>query len=181
MLGAAAVVAALTLVSNTQILPSANERLSALVAGGAHERSDRAMTIGELRAAACDARADAGSDAVARAASYELEIQKKYALAAASVVLALTGMALALLFPRGGVWLVIGASYAVIAVYYACLIAGESLADRLFLSPFVAMWMANALLLAPALLVVWWRSRGPRAPRETGSLAIGGRADIRSR
>jgi hypothetical protein len=25
------------------------------------------------------------------------------------------------------------------------------------------MWMANASLLAAALLVVWWRSRGPGA------------------
>ena len=69
--------------------------------------------------------------------------------------------------------LVIGASYAVFGTYYVCLIAGESLADRLIVSPFVAMWMANALLLAAALLFVWW-SRRRHAPRGAESLAIGG-------
>jgi lipopolysaccharide export system permease protein len=78
-----------------------------------------------------------------------------------SVVLALTGVALALLFRRGAIALVIGASVAVIGAYYACLVAGESLADRFVLSPFVAMWMANAVFLSCALLVLWWRSRGP--------------------
>jgi lipopolysaccharide export LptBFGC system permease protein LptF len=172
VLAAAAAVAALTLVSNAYIVPRANERL-AVLASGATERSDRMMTISELQAAARSARVEAAPDAVARAASYEVEVQKKYALAAACVFLALAGAALGLRFPRGGVGLVIGASSAIFSAYYVCLTAGESLADRLVVSPFVAMWMANALLLAAALLVVW-RSRGPRAPREAESLAIGG-------
>ena len=127
------------------------------------------MTIGELRAAA----GSAGADALARAASYEVEIQKKYALAAACLVLALAGVAIALLFPRGGALLVIGAGCAVFGAYYVLLIAGESLADRLLVSPFVAMWTANALFLAAALLVLW-RNRSPRDPYGAGSLAIGG-------
>ncbi len=67
----------------------------------------------------------------------------------------------------------IGASCAVFSAYYVCLIAGESLADRLVVSPLIAMWLPNALLLGTALLVVWW-SRSPRAPRGAESLAIGG-------
>jgi len=171
---AAAAVAALTLVFNDQIVPRANARLSVLQAGRSVERGDREMTIGELRTAARDARANVAPDAAARAASLEVEIQKKYALAAACVVFALTGVALALLFPHGGVALMILALPTVFATYYVGLIAGESLADRLLVSPFVAMWMANALLLVPALLVVWWRTRWPRAPRGAESLAIGG-------
>jgi lipopolysaccharide export LptBFGC system permease protein LptF len=173
VLGAGTAVAALTLVLNSEIVPRSNERLAAVSAGGARERGDREMTIGELRAASRRARADAEPDAFARAAYYEVEIQKKYALAAASVVLAVTGAALALLFPRAGAGLVIGAASAVLSAYYVCLVAGESLADRLVLSPFVAMWMANALFLAAALLVVWWRSRWPGAPRGAESLARG--------
>src|SRR5262245_16903006 len=125
VLGAAAVVAALTLVSNAEIVPRANGRLATMVTGSERERGDREMTIGELRAAARSARADAGPNASARAAYYEVEIQKKYALAAASVVLALTGVALALLLPRGGAVLVIGASCAVFGAYYVWLVAGE--------------------------------------------------------
>ena len=173
VLGAAAGVAALTLVSNGWILPRANERLAAVVAGAASERGDREMTIGELRAAANSARADGGPDAVRRAASYEVEIQKKLALAASCVILALAAAAIALRFPRGGVGLVIGASYTVFGGYYVCLIAGEFLADQLIVSPFVAMWMANALFLAAALLFLWW-SRRRHAPRAAEPLAIGG-------
>ena len=160
VLRAAAVVAALTVVSNAELVPRANQRL-ATVLEGAHAPGDREMTIGALRTAAQSARADAGQDAVARAPYYEVEIQKKYAIAAASVVLALTGVALAVLFPRGGIALVIGAGVAVIGAYYTFLVAGESLADRLVLSPFVAMWMANGVFLACALLVLRWRRRGP--------------------
>jgi lipopolysaccharide export LptBFGC system permease protein LptF len=178
VLGAAAVVAAMTLVLNAQIVPRANERLAAIIAGGAPERAnrmmtDRTMTIGELREAVQSARADAGPDALARASYYEVEVQKKYALAAASLVLALAGAAIALRFPRGGARLVIGASSVVFTAYYACLITGEALADRMVISPFIAMWGANALLVAAALLALW-RSGLPRAPRGAESLAIGG-------
>jgi lipopolysaccharide export LptBFGC system permease protein LptF len=175
VLGAAAVVAAMTLVLNAQIVPRANERLAAIIAGGAPERADRVMTdrtmtLGELREAVRSARADAGPDALARATSYEVEVQKKYVLAAASLVLALAGVAIALRFPRGGARLVIGASSVVFTAYYACLITGEALADRMVVSPFIAMWGANVLLLAAALLSLW-RSGLPPAPRGAEAIA----------
>jgi lipopolysaccharide export LptBFGC system permease protein LptF len=172
VLGAAACVAALTLLSNARILPRANERLAGVLADGAPRRTDRMMTLGELQAAARSAREEAGPDGPARAVAYEVEMQKKIALAAACVVLAFAAMAIALLFPRRGTGLVIGASVAVFGGYYLLLVAGESLADRLVVSPFVGMWMANALLFAAALLAVW-RSRWPHAPRGAESLAIG--------
>lgn len=163
VLAAAVAVAALTLVWNTEILPRANARLAAVLEGrpasARSERSDREMTVAELRAAARDARADAGPHARAFAAGYEVEVQKKYALAAACVVLALAGVAIALRVPqgrvlRGGAGLVIGASGAVVGAYYVVLVTGEDLADRLVIPPFVGMWGANALLLAATLLVV---------------------------
>ena len=173
VIAAAAGIAAVTLVSNAEIVPRANERLAAVLTGGVQRHGDRMMTIGELRAAAEDARANAGPNALARASAYEVEIQKKFALAAACVVLALTGAAIALLFPRGGLGLVIIAGLAVVGVYYTFLVAGEALADRMVVSPFVAMWMANALFLGGALLVVW-RTGWPRAPRGVEPLPVGG-------
>jgi lipopolysaccharide export system permease protein len=68
---------------------------------------------------------------------------------------------------------VIGASAVVFAGYYVTLLAGESLADRLVISPFLAMWTANAFLLAIVLLLVW-RGDRQRATGAAGSLAIGG-------
>jgi lipopolysaccharide export LptBFGC system permease protein LptF len=155
VLGAAACVAALSFVVTAEIVPRANERLVALLAGHAAPTSDRAMTIGELREAARTVRPRTDALALAQTARYEIEIQKKLALPVACVVLALTAVAIALSVPRGGAVLVIGASLTVFGAYYVLMITGESLANQLVVSPFVAMWGANALLLAAALLSVW--------------------------
>jgi lipopolysaccharide export LptBFGC system permease protein LptF len=157
-------VGALMLVWTAQIVPRANARLASVLAGRAVEPNDRTMTIGELRIAERNAEAD-------RAAGYEVEIQKKFALAAACVLLALAGAAIPLRFPNGGAALVMGASVAVFGGYYVSLVAGETLANRLVVSPFVGMWTANAILLAIGLLFVSWR-RFPRAPRGVESSAI---------
>jgi lipopolysaccharide export system permease protein len=85
---------------------------------------------------------------------YDVEIQKKFALSAACVVFVLIGAPIALRFPRGGVGLVIGVSLAVFAIYYVGLIAGESLADRAFLTPFWAMWAANVILTGVGLVLL---------------------------
>jgi lipopolysaccharide export system permease protein len=77
--------------------------------------------------------------------TYDVEIQKKFALAVACIVFVLLGAPIALRFPRGGVGLTIGVSLSVFALYYVGLIAGESLADKHLLSPFWAMWAANVL------------------------------------
>jgi lipopolysaccharide export system permease protein len=77
----------------------------------------------------------------------QVEIEKKFAIAAACVVFALLGAPIALRFPRGGTGLTIGVSLSVFGMYYVGLIAGETLARRGWLSPFWAMWSANILLL----------------------------------
>jgi len=85
---------------------------------------------------------------------YGVEIQKKFALSAACIVFVLIGAPIALRFPRGGVGLVIGVSLGVFAIYYVGLIAGESLADRAFLTPFWAMWAANVILTGVGLVLL---------------------------
>lgn len=173
VLGAAAVIAMLTFVSNAEIVPRANARLAVVLGVGPPGPRDRTMTIGELREAAQRARTGSEADAAVRAAAFEVEIQKKFALAAACVVLALAAAAIAMRFPRGGAGLVLGASGVVFMGYDLLLTAGESLADRQLLSPLVAMWTANALLLGVAVLLVW---RPGRAEPGNGvdTLAIDG-------
>ncbi len=90
-----------------------------------------------------------------RAAMFEVEIQKKYAIAAACVVFALVGLPVAIRFPRGGVGLVIGTSLAVFTVYYVGLIGGEELGDRLIVSPFFAMWTPNLICAVLGLAGLW--------------------------
>jgi lipopolysaccharide export system permease protein len=69
-------------------------------------------------------------------------------------VFVLVGAPLALRFPRGGVGLVIGASFFVFAVYYVGLIGGESLANKNIISPFWAMWLANIIFLMAGLILI---------------------------
>lgn len=157
VLGAAAGVAVLALVVTAELVPRANARLAAVLAGRAAAPSDRTMTIGELREAARTVRPGTEPVALARAAGYEAEVQKKLALPAACVVMALVGAAIALRVPRGGAVLVTCASGAVFVAYYVLLVTGEALADRLVVSPIVSMWGANALLLVAALLGLWSR------------------------
>lgn len=169
VLGAAAVIATLTFVSNVEVLPRANARLVAILEGAPQAPTDRTMTIGELREAAQRARTATNADD-SRAVTYEVEIHKKFALAAACVVLALAGAAIAIRFPYGGVGIVLSTSGLVFTGYYLSLVAGESLADREVISPLVGMWIANAFLLAVALLLVWRPSR----PHRAETLALGG-------
>lgn len=82
---------------------------------------------------------------------YDVEIQKKFSLAAACAIFVLVGAPIALRFPRGGVGLVIGVSFAIFGLYYVGLIGGETLADKGYLPPWLAMWAANIMLLIAGL------------------------------
>ncbi|HVE78858.1 MAG TPA: LptF/LptG family permease [Gemmatimonadaceae bacterium] len=85
---------------------------------------------------------------------FGVEIEKKFSLSVACIVFVLLGAPVAVRFPRGGVGLVISVSLVAFGIYYIGLIAGESVADRNFLSPFWAMWAANLVFgVAGALLV----------------------------
>ena len=84
--------------------------------------------------------------------SYGVEIHKKFALAVACFVFVLLGAPIALRFPRGGVGLTIGVSLFVFALYYVCLIAGESIAKRGMMPAVVSMWMANVIF---TLIALW--------------------------
>jgi lipopolysaccharide export system permease protein len=101
---------------------------------------------------------------------YEVEIHKKFSLAVACIVFVLLGAPIALRFPRGGVGLVIGASLGVFALYYMCLIAGESMADDGVMPPWIAMWGANLIFTLVGLGLF------ARMGRE-GSTARGGDLD----
>lgn len=114
----------------------------------------------ELRVLRDQARA-----ATVRQAVYDVELQKKFAIPAACIVFVLVGVPLAIRFPKGGVGLVIGAGMVVFTVYYVGLIAGESLANRLILPPFVAMWLANIVMSLVGIGGLWWVHRAGTAPR----------------
>ena len=85
---------------------------------------------------------------------YDIEIHKKFSLAAACLIFVLLGAPIAVRFPRGGVGLVIGVSLLVFALYYVGLIGGESLANEGLVAPFWAMWGTNVILTVVGLVLL---------------------------
>lgn len=81
-----------------------------------------------------------------RAAQYEVEVHKKWVIAVACLPFALVAIVLALRFPRGGIGLVIGGAMAVFSVFWVGLTAGEALADKHYIAPWLAMWSPILIL-----------------------------------
>jgi lipopolysaccharide export system permease protein len=99
---------------------------------------------------------------------YQIEIHKKFSLAAACLIFCILAPPIALRFPRGGVGLVIGVSLAVFALYYVGLIGGESLANKGLVPPFWAMWGTNVILTVIGIIMLL------RMGRDSGSGRGGG-------
>ena len=155
VLTASALIAMLALSVTTLVLPQANYRLGTTLHGAAFPKGDRSMTVGELQDAARNESSRRSGGSAERIAAYQTEVQKKFALPAACVALALAAMSIAWCFPHGGTMMVIGASGVLFAAYYTMLIVGESLTDSLTIPPFVGMWGANAVVLTVALVAAW--------------------------
>jgi lipopolysaccharide export system permease protein len=96
--------------------------------------------------------ASRGEDAEYQGDRYLVEVHKKWAIAFACLPFALVGIVVALRFPRGGMGLVIGGAMGVFAIFWVGLTAGEALADRGILSPWLAMWAPDIILSALGLV-----------------------------
>jgi lipopolysaccharide export system permease protein len=116
----------------------------------------RAATAGAIpRISSARVMHDRAQSARIRMASYQVEIHKKYSIAIASIVFVLVGIPAGIKFPRGGVGLVIGASLVVFGIFYVGLIGGESLANKLVVSPFWAMWAPNVIFAVVGFIALW--------------------------
>jgi lipopolysaccharide export system permease protein len=109
------------------------------------------------------AAADRVREADRRADRYAVEVHKKWAISLACISFVIIGIVMALRFPRAGIGLVIGGGLAVFSIHYVGLTAGESLADRGHVSPWVAMWTPNIALTVLGVLGL------VRVSRESGS------------
>ena len=98
-----------------------------------------------------------------RADKYLVEVHKKFAIAAACVPFVLIAIVMALRFPRGGMGLVIGGAMAVFSIFWVGLTAGEALADKGYIRPWLAMWSPNIILGIAGVLGIM------RVNRESGS------------
>ncbi|HSJ23815.1 MAG TPA: LptF/LptG family permease [Longimicrobiales bacterium] len=103
---------------------------------------------------------------------YRVEYHKKFAIPFACIIFVLLGAPLALRFPRGGVGMVIAASFAIFGIYYMSLIGGESLGDRGTINPIWGPWAPNLLF---GLIGLWTLSR---IGREKATSRGGGWDDV---
>ena len=77
---------------------------------------------------------------------YLVEIHKKFAIPVACIVFIFVGFPLGIRLKTDGAARGGAASIGFFLVYWLCLIGGEKLADRGYLSPGISMWAANILI-----------------------------------
>ncbi len=92
---------------------------------------------------------------------YMVEVHKKYAIPIACIIFILIGAPLGIMTRKGGFGVATGISLGFFLLYWSCLIGGEKLADRGFISPFIGMWGANMILL-PAGIYLTIRTQKER-------------------
>ncbi|HZI75392.1 MAG TPA: LptF/LptG family permease [Gemmatimonadales bacterium] len=107
--------------------------------------------------------ADRVQEADRRADRYAVEVHKKWAISLACISFVIIGIVMALRFPRAGIGLVIGGGLAVFSIHYVGLTAGESLADRGLMEPWLSMWLPNIILTILGLIGL------VRVSRESGT------------
>ncbi len=145
--------------------PAAAAFAAAAAAAATNRLGDTTGLKLKVRLSDFDARLTAVRQMAAR---YQIEIHKKFAIAAACLVFVIIGAPVALGFPRGGVGLVIGASVLIFGFYYIGLIGGETMADDLIVTPFWAMWGANLAMTAIGLAFFLRLNRQRVAARSGG-------------
>ncbi|MBN1576461.1 MAG: LptF/LptG family permease [Chitinispirillaceae bacterium] len=122
-------------------------------------------------------------------AQYMVEVHKKYSIPFACIIFVLIGAPLGIMARRGG--LTVGASYSIFffIIYWASLIGGEPLADKLIIPPWLAMWGGNIFITLCGIVLIilmlrettirfdvlltWWKGlTGRKHPRRKSS-AVG--------
>lgn len=84
-----------------------------------------------------------------------VEVEKKYSIPVACIVFVLIGAPLGIMSRRGGLATGGGLSLVFFLLYWTFLVGGEDLADRQFISPFLAMWAANIVVGLAGVYFLW--------------------------
>jgi lipopolysaccharide export system permease protein len=85
---------------------------------------------------------------------YMVEVHKKYSIPFACILFVLIGAPLGIMARRGG--LTVGASYSLFffIIYWASLIGGESMADKMLIPAWVAMWGGNIFIALSGIVLM---------------------------
>ena len=85
---------------------------------------------------------------------YLVEVYKKYSIPAACIAFVLIGAPLGIKAQTSGIGVGTAYSIAFFILYWACLIGGETLADKDIISPFWAMWTPNFLIAGSGIILI---------------------------
>ncbi len=86
---------------------------------------------------------------------FMVEIYKKVSIPFACLVFILIGAPLGIMSRKGSMGTAISLSIGFFLLYWVFLIGGEDLADRRYLTPFMAMWAANIIVGISGLYLTW--------------------------
>ena len=90
---------------------------------------------------------------------YLVELNKKFSIPVASIVFILVGAPLGVMARRGNFAISGAISLGFFILYWAFLIAGENLADRGSMTPFMSMWLPNIILSILGVYLIYRNSR----------------------
>ena len=120
-------------------------------------KGDREMTLEDLAQTIAKLKAEGkGRKETGR---FEVEYHKKFAIPFACVVFGFLGLGLSLGSKKEARSAAFGLSIAVIFIYYVIIRLGEQAGDTGLMAPVLAMWAANIILGAMALLLLWLNHR----------------------
>jgi LPS export ABC transporter permease LptG/LPS export ABC transporter permease LptF len=118
-------------------------------------KGDREMSIPELRARIRQLKAEGRKEWTL----YAVELHKKFAIPVACVVFGLLGLGLSLGSKKEARSAAFALSIAIIFIYYVIIRLGEQAGDTQLIPPAVAMWAANVVLGAAALVLLYLNHR----------------------
>ena len=119
------------------------------------EKGLREMTAGEILAKIKE-KAGAFKKHDISLNEFYIEYYKKFSIPFACLAFAAIGIPLGLITRRGDKSIGFGLSLLLIFLYYILLIAGETMSGKSGLSPFLAMWLPNFILLAVGALLAFF-------------------------
>ena len=85
----------------------------------------------------------------------QVEYHKKFSLSFAIIIFVLVGIPLGLMTRSSGIGMAFSVSSIIFLIYYVALNAGENLADKGSMNPFLSMWLSNIVFLVLALALIW--------------------------
>ncbi len=94
-----------------------------------------------------------------RQSQYWVEVHKKFSTSFACIIFVLIGAPLGIMARKGGIGTGVIYSMAFFVIYWVCLIGGENLADRLIITPELAMWFSNILMGSIGIFLTYRMTR----------------------